>query len=71
MSDSIAPQFKKMSELLVIINYEVSYERPCKTSLYNSAFNANFLWRILASFDKIRVKNNKTTWYGVGRGTEA
>jgi hypothetical protein len=59
MSDSIEPQLKHMSELLIILNYEVSHERPCKTSLYNSVLSAGLLWRIMALFNKNRIKKIK------------
>lgn len=68
MSDSIAPQFKQMSELLIILNYEVSHERPCKIGLYISVLRVDLLWRILASFNKNRIKNNETTRYGGNGG---
>jgi hypothetical protein len=68
MSDSIAPQFKQMSELLIILNYEVFQVRPYETSLYNSILNADLLWRILASFNKNAIKNNKNKRYGGNGG---
>lgn len=68
MSDSIAPQFKQMSDLLIILNYEVSQERPYETSWYNSILNADLLRRILASFNNNGIKNNKNKRYGGNGG---